>query len=188
MPTSSAPTIVLVPGACHSAACYELLIPHLEAAGFSAKALTLPSINATSPKTATCADDASFIRNTVLLPLIEEGKDVLLVAHSYGGVPASAAAFGLNKRTQSKLGNAGGIMGIVCISAILTGAEKDVSSALGGQAPPQLMHDTVSGSSIISTHLHSRELHVAKFIFLLALCWSLNVGRPDKPLLRRSTV
>jgi pimeloyl-ACP methyl ester carboxylesterase len=143
MSSSSSPTVVLVPGACHTAACYELLIPHLERAGFPVKALTLPSINHGSPTEATCAEDANFIRNTVLLPLIEEGKDILLVGHSYGGVPISAAAFGLSKRTRSKTGKTGGVIGLVYISALMVGAEKQLmSSADRGNTP--LIYDSVS--------------------------------------------
>jgi alpha-beta hydrolase superfamily lysophospholipase len=144
MSPSSSPTVVLVPGACHSAACYELLIPHLERAGFAVKALTLPSIDPVSPETATCADDANFIRNTVLLPLIEEGKEILLVGHSYGGIPISAAALGLSKRTRSKSGKVGGIIGLVYITALLVGTDKDVMSSTGEGDPPPLILDTVN--------------------------------------------
>jgi alpha-beta hydrolase superfamily lysophospholipase len=44
--------------------------------------------------------DIESLRQSVLLPLIEQGKDVVILAHSYGGVVAGGAAKDLDKPTR----------------------------------------------------------------------------------------
>ena len=110
------PTIALVPGAWHSPVHYEDLLSLLEKAGYETKAIQLPSVDSANPKEETVASDAEAVREKLLLPLLDAGKDVLLVMHSYGGFPGSAAARGLSKKS-GKTGS--GIVGLVYIAAFI---------------------------------------------------------------------
>jgi pimeloyl-ACP methyl ester carboxylesterase len=69
-------TFGLIPGACHGAWCFDLLVPELEARGHSAVAIDLP-----------CDDvSAGFDRyaQVAVEALGGAGDDVVLVAHSLG--------------------------------------------------------------------------------------------------------
>lgn len=82
--TPSPPHIVLVHGAWHGEWAWELLLPHLAAAGLSATAVPLPS----SGGDGDLAADVEVVRS-VLDAL--DGPAVL-VGHSYGGIVISEAA------------------------------------------------------------------------------------------------
>ena len=90
-------TIVIVPGAWHPASLYENLVSRLQAAGYGAIVAVYPSCDSQSPKTATCDQDAKAIRQRCLSLMEDESKDILLVCHSFGGIPGGAAAHGLSK-------------------------------------------------------------------------------------------
>lgn len=117
----SKPTVVIVPGAFHSPSHYDELISELHQAAYSTLCLALPSLNPQNPHASDVAGDSAFIRDQMLLPLIEAGKDILLVMHSYGGIPGSCAAKELSKCKRSSQGHTAGIVGIVYIAAILAG-------------------------------------------------------------------
>ncbi len=114
------PTIVLIPGAWHSPSHYHELILRLHKAGYATQCLRLPSVNP-DPGTAEQADvanDIAFTREKILLPLVDEaGEDVVVVMHSYGGIPGSGAARGLSKVERRSRGLQGGVVGLVFIAA-----------------------------------------------------------------------
>ncbi|RYO98127.1 hypothetical protein DL764_007172 [Monosporascus ibericus] len=122
MASVNLPVIVLVPGAFGTAAGFEKLVPHLEKVGFSTHPGTYPSCNPSDPAVATCQNDIASLRNNVLLPLLEqEQKDVVIIAHSYGGVVAGAAAKYLDKQTRRTQGQAGGsVVGLIYVVGNIT--------------------------------------------------------------------
>ncbi|MEU9279553.1 alpha/beta fold hydrolase [Streptomyces sp. NPDC048342] len=86
--TYSQPTILLVHGAWHGAWCWEKLVPELESRGWDVATVDLPSASAQAEQTAGMYDDARVIRETLsAIP-----GPVAVVAHSYGGIPATEAA------------------------------------------------------------------------------------------------
>ncbi|MCX5097066.1 alpha/beta hydrolase [Streptomyces sp. NBC_00365] len=85
---NSQPTILLVHGAWHGAWCWDKLIPQLESRGWNVATVDLPSASAEAEHTAGMYDDARAIRQT----LAAIGGPVTVVAHSYGGIPATEAA------------------------------------------------------------------------------------------------
>lgn len=96
--------IVLIPGAWHVPEHFALLRQQLEARSYLVICQKLPSINCTNPKDHTAQTDADSIRETMLQPLLDEGKDVVVVKHSYGGQPGSAASCGLSKSERASKG------------------------------------------------------------------------------------
>ncbi|MFI5798956.1 alpha/beta fold hydrolase [Streptomyces sp. NPDC051677] len=79
-PPAREPFVLLVHGAHHGASCWEEVTERLRAAGVRSHAIDLPLTSFT--------DDTEAVRAAV-----SEGArqgPVLLVAHSYGGLPASA--------------------------------------------------------------------------------------------------
>ena len=57
-------------------------------------------------------------------------NDVLLVLHSYGGIPGCGAIEGLDKSTRKSMGGRGGIIGCVFIAAIMPLKGQSVSDVL----------------------------------------------------------
>ncbi|MEW1775539.1 alpha/beta hydrolase [Streptomyces sp. NPDC086777] len=82
------PTILLVHGAWHGAWCWGKLIPELESRGWDVATVDLPSASAEAEHPAGMHDDAKVIREK----LAAIDGPVAVVAHSYGGIPATEAA------------------------------------------------------------------------------------------------
>ncbi|MFI6360049.1 alpha/beta hydrolase [Streptomyces sp. NPDC050743] len=82
------PAILLVHGAWHGAWCWEKLAPELTALGWRVATVDLPSASADPENTAGMYDDARVIHERLA------GIDgpVTVLAHSYGGLPATEAA------------------------------------------------------------------------------------------------
>ena len=132
----SKPTFVLVPGAWHSPSHYGHLLARLQGAGYPTVSLALPSVNPQEPKKVEVVTDIVFIREKILLPLLEDGKDVVLAMHSYGGCVGGAAAKGLSKSERRSEGRQGGVIGLVFIAAFLAREGDSLLSALGGKFDP----------------------------------------------------
>jgi hypothetical protein len=79
----------LIPGAWHTEACYDVIIPLLEDSGYATTSQTLPSVGAEPPVTST-GEDTALVHSTIS-ELAEAGRDVVVVMHSYGGIPGSDA-------------------------------------------------------------------------------------------------
>ncbi|KAF2220277.1 Alpha/beta hydrolase fold-1 [Elsinoe ampelina] len=116
------PTIVLVPGSFSPPAAYTEIISLLRAASFPAAAIQLPTTTKRYPlEPATLADDAAHIRR-VAETLIGQGKEVVVVCHSYGGAPTSEALVGV------------GVKRIIYMTSIAPKVGEDIATALGGDA------------------------------------------------------
>lgn len=135
------PHIALVPGAWHSPVHYQELLDLFEKAGYPTSSIQLPSVDSAHPNSESVAGDVAAIREKLLLPLINEGKDVVLIMHSYGGCPGGAAAKGLSKAERKN----GGIIGLVFIAAFLAREGDSLLSALGGKFDPWVIINDETG-------------------------------------------
>jgi hypothetical protein len=81
-------------------------------------------------------DDAALIAGEAGRLVGNEGKDVMLVAHSYGGIPATESIKGLSKRERQRDGKGpGGIVRIgyvTCLTPVVGESAADVLA----QVPP----------------------------------------------------
>lgn len=127
------PTFVLIPGAWHSPSHFDQLVARLHEADYPTASLALPSVGSENPKSVDVATDVAFIKEKLLLPLLEEEKDVVLLMHSYGGCPGGAAAKGLSKSERRAAGQKGGIIGLVFLAAFLARDGDSLLSAAGGK-------------------------------------------------------
>jgi pimeloyl-ACP methyl ester carboxylesterase len=96
------PAIVIVPGAWHRPQHYHYVIDGLKKLGYEAEGVDLPSIDS-SPPHSTWEKDAEEVRR-VILKYLDAGKDVITVAHSFGGIAMAEAAKGLGKADREKQG------------------------------------------------------------------------------------
>ncbi|WP_433308695.1 alpha/beta fold hydrolase [Micromonospora sp. CA-269861] len=89
--TSTRPTLLLVHGAWHQPAAWDRLRAELDVLGYQTRAVDLPTSGPDAR--GGMQDDADAVRKEIAAI----GGPVVLVAHSYGGIPASEAATGLSQ-------------------------------------------------------------------------------------------
>ncbi|KAK5191521.1 hypothetical protein LTR96_010361 [Exophiala xenobiotica] len=132
--TISGPTFVLVHGAWHSPAHFESLINSLTEHGYKAVAPNLPSMaNAHISPSTDCTEDARTIRETILTEL--ESADVIVVPHSYGGIPTTSALKGLDTLSRTAAGqHKTSVVAIAALTSFIIPAGTDMRQA--EQRPP----------------------------------------------------
>ena len=113
------PAIVFIPGAWLTPGQYTQLLDVLDSSGYRTFIQGLPSVNSQNPEAQTVTTDAAFVREHLILPQIREKREVVLVMHSYGGIPGPVAANGLSKQELSAQGKPGGIVGMIMLSAFI---------------------------------------------------------------------
>lgn len=96
---SDTPTLVFVPGAWHKSTCYDKIIkPLQDQHNIKCVSVTLPST--TDNPNATFKDDVDAARNAILSETAE-GRDAIVIAHSYGGMVGNSAIKGLTQQKAS---------------------------------------------------------------------------------------
>lgn len=161
------PTILFVPGAWHKASCYTPIIQSLHTLGFPTATAELASVGPV-PGLTTWDQDILNIR-TVVQSLTTAGKNVILIAHSYGSLPAGEAIKGLLASDENKPGT-GGVIHFIYISAFVLPPSTSLMDALGGKdlpwfsvSPSKLEVTPLDPATIFYNDLPSQEQqrHVA---------------------------
>lgn len=129
------PVIVIVPGSCHRAEHYQRLVDKLTKYNYEAIALTPPSLDSNPPH-ASWDKDAEAIRR-VVTENIDAGRDVVAVAHSFGGVAMSEAVKGLGKRARENDGLKGGVVGLVYMTALALVEGQSQATLIVPQTPEE---------------------------------------------------
>ena len=141
------PSFLIVPGAWHQPKAYEKLVTSLRNAGYSTDVASLPSCNTQDPEKATCSADAEAVRKEILRSIDAGGKDLVVVCHSYGGIPGGGAAYGLSKAARARDGKEGGVMGLIYVAGFVVHERSSLLETLGGQHAPYVDTHTVITSS-----------------------------------------
>ncbi|KAK0130469.1 hypothetical protein ONS96_000988 [Cadophora gregata f. sp. sojae] len=133
---SSKPTILIVHGAWHSAVHFAPLIELLTRAGYQTVCPTLPTFNS-KPPMKDLYDDSKFIQSILKHLIEEEEKDVIVVAHSYGGIVGTQALTeDLSSKARAKKGLKGGVTHLLYMAAFVLEVGGTLANALGGSLPP----------------------------------------------------
>lgn len=140
------PTFVFSLGAWLTPVVFDTLRGRLDTLGYPSECPAHPSIGA-EPPSLTLEDDVASLRR-VLTTLADEGKDIVLVAHSYGGVVASTASEGLVKHVRAESGKPGGIVKVVYLAAFALDKGQSLLGMLGGVYLPWMKIE-VGPSSIV---------------------------------------
>ncbi len=135
----SKPTIILVPGAWHSPEVYDGVIKYLSSRGYPTETVALPSVGADPPK-ADFTDDVAAIRARLTELIVSRGNDVVLVLHSYSGMPGNDASQGLGKLEREKSELAGGVLRLVFLAALI-GFEGTSPMSSGAEIPKWMKVD-----------------------------------------------
>lgn len=133
---ASKPTVLIVHGAWHEPQpAYEPLKLQIESLGYECYMPKLPTAGGDEVRGVTWEADVQAILE-VALPLFDQGKEVVLVAHSYGGVPSCIATRGLGVQERAAKGKSGGFRQIIFIAAFAIPAKgMDVLATFGGKWP-----------------------------------------------------
>lgn len=131
----SKPVIVFVPGSYVLNSSYKEFLDGISKAGYEVHSVDLPTIGPSSRQgrdtpAPSIHDDASVIANAVE-KLAEEGKDVILMGHSYAGIPISQCTKGLSKGERRSQNKAGGIVRLAFIAALVPPVGGSAGSLLG---------------------------------------------------------
>lgn len=145
---SSKPTLVLVPGAWHSASTWNKVASLLEAQQYKCVPVTLPSASANP--SATFSDDVEAVRKAIVAETTRE-HDVVVVAHSYGGQVGNSAVKSLTrpKEDVSSKTSSGYVIGIVLLASGFTVTGTSFLDGLGGKPPPSWKMDLERGFAVI---------------------------------------
>ncbi|MDY0827847.1 alpha/beta hydrolase [Microbacterium sp. BG28] len=113
------PTLLLVHGAWHGAWCWDGLIRVLTERGWDVRAIDLPTVHAPHKEGLGMQDDADAVRAAI----DAIAGPVVVVAHSYGGVPVTQGA------------DAPNVQHIVYVAAFALDAGESLLAAVGGVEP-----------------------------------------------------
>ncbi|RFU75229.1 alpha beta hydrolase family domain-containing [Trichoderma arundinaceum] len=145
--SSPKPHIFVIPGAWHPASCMDDFLKSLEAAGFSAQAISLRSVG---NRDVTVQDDEAQVK-AVVTPLIDAGEDIVIVAHSYGGVVGTGVIAGLDKRSRDAQGLKGGILGIIYLASFMPLEGETLYGLAGGKWLPYIVADNAETEGVTYT-------------------------------------
>ncbi|CZR62874.1 uncharacterized protein PAC_12771, partial [Phialocephala subalpina] len=99
----------------HTPECFQNIIPKFEALSYPTAYVNLATVGGHNPA-ATHLDDVIAI-HAVTVPLMNEGKEIMLVPHSYGGIPVCASIEGQTVAERSARGEKGGITSVFFIAS-----------------------------------------------------------------------
>lgn len=128
------PVFVLAPGAWHTPDCFRLVQDGLHAKGYETRAVAYPSVGA-EPPTKGLFDDAAAVRAEIQA-LADQGRQVVLAVHSYGGLVGAEAVRGLGYAQRRAEGKQGGVTLLVYLSAFVTPKGMSIIKMLGGKPLP----------------------------------------------------
>ena len=132
---SEKPTIILVQGSFQLPLVYESLVKGLISSGYPTTIPQLPSCsNTDSPQFANVSlvDDALAVRHELTRQIEYNGKTVMVVMHSYGGLVGSEAIpkeFSYSARQAQGL--PGGVIHLFYFTAFVLGEGQSVLGAFG---------------------------------------------------------
>ncbi|KAF2993713.1 hypothetical protein E8E14_002289, partial [Neopestalotiopsis sp. 37M] len=124
-------------------------IGELDKAGYESVAPALPSSNA-SPLPSDWSADLDTIQTTVR-ELIEAGRDVVVVMHSFSGMTGGTALNGLDKESRAAEGPRGGVVRLIYINAFLV--PEDTQHSPPGTSDnmiPEMEANIKAGTVIVS--------------------------------------
>jgi pimeloyl-ACP methyl ester carboxylesterase len=132
------PTVVIVPGSWQLPIVWDEFRSVLEGAGHEAHHVALPSIGGTTLPLTGLPEDVAAVRD-VLNPLVAQGKEIVLLCHSSGGIVGSNAVEGFDVAARQAAGEQGGVVRIVYLAAFMLPQGQSLIGLLGGQPLPWMV-------------------------------------------------
>ncbi|TVY83293.1 Methylesterase [Lachnellula suecica] len=133
------PTIIFVHGAYHSKEYFDRVIAILEPLGYKCVALSMPAVGR-HPPVKSLEEDIATVRSAVMTEL-DLGNDVVVNAHSWGGIPTASALDGLSKSERASEGKTSSVVKLTFVSAFVLPKGTSLQDKIGGQIPPSWIFD-----------------------------------------------
>ena len=141
------PLLFLVTGAWHQQAHYQAFATQLAKIGLTLHVTVYKSVilDPDQPTDPTAQDDTDAIRAQLVAQLdAQPERDIVVLTHSYGGVPGGGAAHGLNKAERVKEGKTNGVIGLVYLTALAIAKGESVwVNSVFADASPEEKGDSV---------------------------------------------
>ncbi|CRG90664.1 hypothetical protein PISL3812_07708 [Talaromyces islandicus] len=138
----SNPTLIFCPGAWYPPTAFDPLIEHLPE--YTSHTVAFPSIQ----QATTVQDlqpDIAAIRDLVEREC-DAGHDIVVVSHSWSGLPVNSALDGLSKREREQRSERGGVVRLVFLSAFIPDVGESLIGAFGGVPPDWYIRDEANGT------------------------------------------
>ncbi|KAF7181447.1 hypothetical protein CNMCM7691_000665 [Aspergillus felis] len=129
---SSRPTLIFVPGSWHRPTCYNPIIKLLEPK-LRCIAVSLPS-TAYDPE-ATFKDDLDAAQDAIFAET-GNGRNVVVIAHSYGGIVGNSAIKGFTKPKDADDSRSGYVIGLILIASGFNLTGLSLMDPFFGRPPP----------------------------------------------------
>lgn len=137
--TQDKPTILLIQGSFQIPEVYAKLVQGLVARGYPTIHPQLPTCSDTDSTDfpqLSLVDDALAIRSELIRQIEYEGKTVVVVMHSYGGIVGSEAITEeLSYTKRQAEGLPGGVIHLFLYAAFVLDVGQSVVSLFGGESP-----------------------------------------------------
>lgn len=135
----SSVTVLVITGAWHIPKHYSKITSRLENKGIRVLCPRLPTNNNAYPPNKFLEDDVAFIRDVVYKE-IDSGTHLHVVAHSWGGIIATAAlADFMPQPSNTQNPQKGGVCNIIYMAAFIPFEGESLAGIFGGSLPPYLV-------------------------------------------------
>ncbi|KAL1620212.1 hypothetical protein SLS56_009758 [Neofusicoccum ribis] len=156
------PYVQIIPGSFSLESFYYGIRDAVIALGYESSITPLQSSgkrNGQPP--ATKEDDVRHIRS-VTESLLEKGKEVVLVMHSYGGIPGTESVKGLLKGDREKAGKTGGVVRLIYMTAVAPEAGQSLNEIM---APLMAKYVGINYVKLEGDYMFHEPALSAKFTF-----------------------
>ncbi|KAJ5540307.1 alpha/beta-hydrolase [Penicillium frequentans] len=137
MDLNSNPIFVFVPGAWHTPDTFDIVRDVLAKRGYESEAVPNVSVGATDTSFGLLADVAHT--KSVIQTLADQGRQIVVVNHSYGGLVGAGAVEGLGLKQRVQAGLSGGVIQVVWMAAFVAPKGMSVIDMLGGDYLPWML-------------------------------------------------
>ena len=163
------PTIVVVPGSFSAPYFYNTFISQLTAHKYDVVVADLSSVGGKAA--ATMIDDDQAIQD-VTSKVAGESKDIVLIMHSYGGVPGTESVHGVTKEEREASGKIGGVVALLYVTTFLAGPGKSLGSTVGeGAGVPDYVKVEVRRAFTSIPHIILSSVNLDfRSVFSLTFC------------------
>lgn len=151
-------SVIFVPGSYSLLPGYQSLLDGVSEAGYNVKGIHPPTVGPSrgeghKHKAPSMYDDATVIAEEVER-LADQGHDVILLGHSYSGIPISQSTKGLGKAERAAQGKTGGIVHLAFMACLVPGRGESAMSLLSRlSGEKRLPVDIDVGCPSLSLHL-----------------------------------
>jgi hypothetical protein len=133
----SNPTLIFAPGAWYPSTAFDPIFPKLS--DYKCRSIAFPSITRAF-EVKDLEPDTQAVRAAVQEE-VDAGQDVVVIAHSWAGLPVNSALDELSKLEREAAGLQGGVVKLIFIAAFLPQIGEGLIGAFGGTPPPWYVID-----------------------------------------------